>query len=108
MDRRPHRRARREGRILMRTPGIRGRRRIAHEVGKSERTISRWIKRGIIDVSYEEPEQNRVMVLPLVEEAKRRDWEARVRLAAGLGYEIGADELLERRAWSRCRGGRRG
>lgn len=59
---------------------LRGRRRIAHDLGVSERTISRWAGRGLLDVSYEPPECNRVMVLPMVEAADLRDYLARARL----------------------------
>lgn len=48
---------------------IRGRRRIAHDLGVSERTVSRWARRGRIAVAYEPPECNRVMVLPKKETA---------------------------------------
>lgn len=59
---------------------LRGRRRIAHNLGVSERTVSRWAGRGLLDVAYEAPEQNRVMVLPMVEAANWRDQVARARL----------------------------
>ncbi|MDP1583937.1 MAG: hypothetical protein Q8M18_10985 [Bradyrhizobium sp.] len=63
---------------------IRGRRRIAHDLGKSERTVSRWASSGLLRVFYEEPSLNRVMVLPRVEEARERDHEARIRLGLPL------------------------
>lgn len=59
---------------------LRGRRRIAHDLGISERTVSRWAGRGLIGVTYEAPEQNRVMVLPMVEAANLRDYITRARL----------------------------
>jgi hypothetical protein len=59
---------------------LRGRRRIAHDLGVSERTISRWARRGLLDVFYESSACNRVMVLPLVDEANQRDRFARSRL----------------------------
>ena len=42
---------------------IRGRRRIAHELGLSERTVSRRAAAGLLDVLYEPAENNNVMVL---------------------------------------------
>lgn len=82
---------------------IRGRRRIAHDLGVSERTVSRWAGRGLLDVSYEEPEHNRVMVLPLVEAARQRDSAARAALNSGKTLAT-RDDALELRAW-RGRGG---
>ncbi len=42
---------------------IRGRRRIAHEFGVSERTVSRRAAAGLLGVAYEPAENNNVMVL---------------------------------------------
>ena len=41
---------------------MRGRERIAHALGVSERTVSRRVARGDLNVSYESAENNRVMV----------------------------------------------
>jgi hypothetical protein len=61
------------------------------------------VAKGLLDVFYEGPEQNRVMVaeLPMVAAARQRDWEARIRLAAGEKYKHTDEELLEARAWGR-------
>jgi hypothetical protein len=42
---------------------IRGRKRIVHEFNVSERTLSRQAADGLLEVSYEPAENNRVMVL---------------------------------------------
>jgi hypothetical protein len=84
-------------------PVLRGRRRIAHELGRSERTISRWVAQGAIAVTYEEPARNNVMVLPCVEEARQRDCEARERLRSGREYKASPEEQVEFRAWRRTR-----
>jgi hypothetical protein len=56
-------------------PHIRGRRRIAHELGVTEKTVSRMVARGLLEVFYEQPELNRVMVaeLPMAAAARERD-----------------------------------
>jgi hypothetical protein len=40
---------------------LRGRARIAHAVGRSERTISRWIKKGILPPLKDGPFKNSVL-----------------------------------------------
>jgi hypothetical protein len=42
---------------------LRGRARIAHAVGRSERTISRWIKKGILPPMKDGPFRNSVLQL---------------------------------------------
>jgi hypothetical protein len=40
---------------------ISGRARIAHALGKSERTVSRWIARGILPASHDGPFDNNLL-----------------------------------------------
>jgi hypothetical protein len=44
-------------------PLLRGRARIAHAVGRSERTISRWIKKGILPPIKDGPFRNSILQL---------------------------------------------
>ena len=85
---------------------LRGRRRIAHELGRSERTISRWIAQGLLETFRDGPHTNSVLVadLPAVAAARERDRQARTRIEAGELYKPTPEELLEFRAW-RGRGG---
>ena len=40
-----------------------GRKRIAHALGRSERTISRWIRRGILPASNSGPHENNLLTV---------------------------------------------
>lgn len=53
-----------------------GRARIAYELGRSERTVSRWKRRGILSIAKDGPFQNNLM------QARRSDLE---RLKAAFG-----------------------
>jgi hypothetical protein len=44
-------------------PLLRGRARIAHAIGRSERTVTRWIKKGILPPLKDGPFKNSVLQL---------------------------------------------
>ena len=84
---------------------VRGRRGIAHELHVSERTVTRMVDDGRLEVFREGPEHNSVMVadLPMVTAALARNDAARAALKEGGGYKPSAAERLEARAWRRSR-----
>lgn len=62
---------------MMSDDTITGRARIAHELRRSERTVSRWIKRGILPVSHNGPFANNLL------QARRSDIERIKAMFAG-------------------------
>ncbi len=63
---------------MMADDTVTGRARIAHELSRSERTVSRWIKRGILPVFHSGPFANNLL------QARRSDLE---RVKAMFGAE---------------------
>lgn len=40
-----------------------GRARIAHALGRSEKTVTRWIKRGVLPAAHDGPFENNLLVV---------------------------------------------
>jgi IS30 family transposase len=42
---------------------VRGRAEIAHRLGRSERTVSRWLRRGLLPACKNGPHQNNLLIV---------------------------------------------